>query len=218
MMAEPLPQSPFAASWQKLVANGYHVLPISPMSKAPSEFVRGRWQPMSNWQQYRATPASEMACRVWSTWPDCNIGVLTGTPAGNNMVLACVDYDVDDPEVLRELTEAIPSSSVTKIGRRGFSAFYLVPKDTKGFRNKIVELLTDTRQTVLPPSIHMDTGKPYRWTSGLTLETVKVSGLPELTTEDVDSLRAVAKKLKPELMEAPAKAEVIHFPAGEETI
>ena len=120
MMPEALPVSPFAAVWQKLVANGYHVLPISPMSKAPSEFVRGHWQPMSSWQNFRTAPASEMICKLWSTWPQCNVGVLTGTPAGNGMVLACVDYDSDDPDVLEKLTGSIPRSSVTKMQARIF--------------------------------------------------------------------------------------------------
>ena len=153
MTPSPLPASPFASTWAKLVANGYSVLPISPMSKAPSEYVRGRWHPMSNWQQFRSTPASDMTCKLWSTWPQGNIGILTGTRVTDTHILACVDFDSDSPEILDALDSILPRTYVTKKGRRGFSAFYLVPNGTKGVRTPIVELLTDTRQTVVPHSL-----------------------------------------------------------------
>lgn len=188
-------QSPFAQSWKILATNGYHVIPISPHSKVPSEFKSGKWWPMRDWQRYRQAPATELTCGVWATWPECNIGILTGTNAAPGMVLACIDYDSDDPEAIEALTETLPATSVTKRGRRGFSAFYLVPEGTQGFRNSVAELLTDTRQTVIPPSIHCDTGKPYAWTSQQNLEILNVKDLSELSKEEIENFRSVLNNL-----------------------
>ena len=191
----PLPPSPFSQAADQLLANGYSPLPISPLSKAPSEFRGGKWRPMQNWQRFRETPVSSFILRAWGAWPECNIGILTGTRATATHVVACVDYDSDDPDTLDELQRSLPQTPVRKRGKRGHSGFYLVPAGTIGFRTSIVELLTDTRQTVIPPSVHPDTGRPYQWLGEATLLNTPAAALPVLTEDDISRFRDTVESL-----------------------
>lgn len=216
-MAETAHVSPFGQVYEKLVANGYSPLPISPLSKAPSEFRGRKWRPMPNWQRFRETPASTFVMKAWAMWPECNIGILTGTRATATHIVACVDFDTDDAEMLIEMQRSLPPSPVTKRGKRGHSAFYLVPAGTEGFRTTIVELLTGTRQTVIPPSIHPDTGRPYQWTSDASLLDTPAASLPVLSEDDLARFRDTVEALTDKPIPAP-KAVILPFPNDEETI
>lgn len=216
-MAEQAPISPFAQAYERLVANGYSPLPISPMSKAPSEFRGRKWRPMSNWQRFREAPASGFILKAWAMWPDCNVGILTGTRATATHIVACVDFDTDDAEMLIEMQRSLPPSPVMKRGKRGFSAFYLVPTGTDGFRTPIVELLTGTRQTVVPPSIHPDTGRPYDWTGSATLLDTPAASLPVLGEDELARFRDTVEALTDKPIAAP-KAVVVPFPEDEDTV
>ena len=169
--------SPFATVADALAAIGYYILPIMPLSKAPGQYNQGRWYPMRGWQRLRKQPASADQIAVWKTWPDANIGILTGTAAGEGFILAALDIDTDDLAIQKQILASIPHSPIQKKGNRGFTMFFQVPIGTKGFRTPIVELLTDTRQTVLPPSVHPDTGRPYTWTGEVPLMNVRAREL-----------------------------------------
>jgi hypothetical protein len=185
-VSTPASKSPFDGAWQPLISNGYSVLPIAPDSKAPSEYRAGKWYPMKKWEQFRHEPAKAFIVKMWAGWPDGNIGIVTGTKVTATHMVACVDYDTDDTDILADLESSLPPSPIRKKGRRGYSAFYLVPLRTKGFRTAIVELLTDTRQTVIPPSIHPDTGKPYFWMDEKTLLNTPAHEMPVLSEEDLE--------------------------------
>lgn len=187
--------SPFAMVFEGLTANGYTTIPISPDSKAPSDWRGGRWRGMTNWQRFREVRAPDFIQRVWAGFPDANIGIVTGTRATAGQIVACVDFDTDDPDILDTLTRSLPPSPVRKRGRRGFSAFYLVPAGTLGYRTPICELLTDTRQTVVPPSIHPDTGQPYQWLGPSTLLNTPATALPALSDADLDRFKDTIESL-----------------------
>ena len=216
-MPEEAPLSPFAQACHRLIANGYSPLPISPMSKAPGEFRGGKWRPMSNWQRFREAPVSGFILKVWCTWPDANVGIITGTRATATHMVACVDFDTDDPDMLLEMQRSLPPSPVMKRGKRGFSAFYLVPNGTEGFRTTIVELLTNTRQTVIPPSIHCDTGRPYHWTGGTSLLDTPAASLPVLGEDEIARFRDTVEALTDKPI-APAKAVILPFPDDGENV
>src|SRR5690606_31478722 len=54
----------------------------------------------------------------------------------------------------------------------------------------IVEVLT-TGQTVLPPTLHPDTERPYRWVTEKTLFVRPLWNLPAITTAHMEALRLV---------------------------
>ncbi|MBX9757230.1 MAG: bifunctional DNA primase/polymerase [Beijerinckiaceae bacterium] len=185
--------SPFALSYQRLVANGYTPIPIRPGTKAPGMFARGQWEAMSGWNRYRDEQPVSFALKLWSSWENAGVGVVTGTRITPTHELGVVDFDTDDPSILEQMESSLPPSNVQKRGRRGYSAFYLVPIGTKGRKWKrgpqvVCELLTgnQTRQTVIPPTIHPNTGEPYRYQTAGTLETVPAVDLVELNEDDLE--------------------------------
>ena len=59
----------------------------------------------------------------------------------------------------------------------------------------LVELLLHGTQSVVPPTIHPDTGQPYRWLTPDTLEDTPLGDLPELPADPVARLDAELGKL-----------------------
>lgn len=190
----PPAPSPFALAAPAIVTNGYSVLPLIPRDKAPGERANSRWRLMAGWNRYRDARPEAFILKLWASYPDAGIGVVLGTPAGAGWELAAVDIDTEDDMVLGQIESALPPSPVRKRGGKGYTAFYRVPPGTKGrnWRRQgrgLCDFLTgnQTRQTVLPPSIH-PTGVAYQWLTDQTLETVRPEDLPALMPDQIDRL------------------------------
>jgi hypothetical protein len=201
--ANPNPSlSPFARAAPDLIALGYHVLPIMPLEKAPGEYRRGQWWRMSNWQRFRDKAPSEFEAGLWSrNYPDANIGIVLGSPAGAGMRLVAVDIDTTDPDAFADILSALPYSPMVKRGAKGETRFYRAPltirskpyDDTRGGgRTRLVDMLTgqDTRQTVVPPSVHVSaagtpSGHIYAWLAG----PVAAHALPVFGEDELEVLK-----------------------------
>ncbi len=114
-----------------------------------------------------------------------------GTVARKDLHVVVLDFDAQDADVLDTLLRSAPASPMVKRGAKGESRFYLAPKTLKtasydGPDGRLLDRLTgfDTRQTVVPPSIHPETGKPYVWLAG----PVRADELPVLTDDDMTAL------------------------------
>ncbi len=107
--------------------------------------------------------------RAWGTeYPHANVGMLTRERPS---------IDIDAPHIWEAICDLVPPTPHVKRGKKGFTLIYSQdPADpvrrTRTFvdpfrRNKpdamLLEVLAEGRQTVLPPSIHPDTGFPYEW-------------------------------------------------------
>lgn len=102
---------------------------------------------------------------LWQeTYPRANVGMLTRDRP-------CID--VDDETAWEIIKDLVPRTPHFKQGQRGGTFIYSHdPADpvlrSRGHINRftkkmVLEILADGRQTVLPPSIHPDTGQPYQW-------------------------------------------------------
>ena len=148
-------QSPFgieAPHWRP----SWNVLAL--LGKRPVEPGWSRWcaeyQPADYIHQYRrsATPY--------------NIGL----PLGQRGLVA-FDIDTDDPTHIARITGCLPPITAAKRGKRGFTAFFLTDGDRiPTQRLGLVEVLSHGTQTVIPPSIHPDTGEAYVWLDPQGLE------------------------------------------------
>lgn len=191
--------SPFSAAANDLQGLGFSVLPLIPADyashagrgKCPGEYRSGHWQGMGKWQRFRDSTPSAFELGLWSKAPGANIGVLMGTVARKDLHVVSLDFDAKDADDLDTLLGAAPASPMVKRGKTGETRFYLAPKTLKskpydGPDGRLIDLLTgfDTRQTVIPPSIHPDTGKPYVWLAG----PVRADELPVLTDDDMAAL------------------------------
>jgi len=175
----------------KYYENGYNVLPVEPFSKAIK--IKG-------WQQYGEMKLHEQMLEQWVyQFPNHNIGVALGKASG----LIALDFDYDADGIHQKVEALLEGAVVKKKGRKGFTAFYRYNGEvTKRWRKNnetCVELLSGGTQTVIPPSIHPDTSKPYEWLTLDTLENLTASDLtylPEDFIENVDKLFGYDKKKK----------------------
>jgi len=99
------------------------------------------------------------------------IGLALGPASG------VIGLDIDDPT----LVSALPTSHVIRGGRPGrrICFFKFNGEPTKAWTG--LDLLSDGRQCVMPPSLHPNTGEPYMWLAG----SLPDSDLPELDLQRV---------------------------------
>jgi hypothetical protein len=141
------------------IQHGFRPVPIAPGTKAP-HFWNGReFKLLTGWN------TREPLC---TPQPGAGLGILTG----HNVV--GYDIDTDDPAIFAALKKVVPDSPVGKRGQRGETLFYYDPpgRPSRKFKigGKVVcEILAVGSQTVVPPSVHPKTNKPYEWTNGFDL-------------------------------------------------
>ena len=149
------------------------LIPIRPGEKRPVEF---------GWEKYcDRTPTPEEAQR----WDQGNFGY--GLALGPASGLLALDIDSDDTKIL----ELCKKSPVVKRGNKGETRFFQYCSQIESTKVAgCIDVLARGRQTVLPPSIHPSTGKPYFWITQYTLENYAVGNLPTFTNQDLSELRS----------------------------
>jgi Bifunctional DNA primase/polymerase, N-terminal/Protein of unknown function (DUF3987) len=173
-----------------MIGRGYAVVPIIPGTKRPGVLSNGQWIGLPRWQtRYNGRAPSETELQHWGEG-DTGIGVLGGFGG-----MVAVDVDTDNAEIRGAFDAVLPGATVRKIGKRGETLFYYAPHISTSKRwlidgEVICELIGPGRQTVLPPTIHPDTGAPYRWTGTEGLDAVKPNELPELPKDIVARINA----------------------------
>lgn len=177
----------------KLVDQGYSAIPVLPGTKRPGAMSNGRWFGDMDWQRYCDRLPSEIETGIWSRWPDAGVCVALGAASGG---LVAIDVDTDNLAIQRAIESAIPPSPVQKAGRKGYTAFYRASPNvlSRAFNvngDRALDLLAHGKQTILPPTLHPETGKPYYWLTEDTLESLSPDRLPLLPDDVADKLGAV---------------------------
>lgn len=181
-------QGPFSKYGPRLLERGYSVIPIAPGTKYPGELRRGEWSRKHGWQAYVERLPSHFEMQIWCTYPDAGIGVVCGAASKH---LAGIDIDTDNIEIKAAIVGALPPSTLIKRGAKGGTHFFRAPTITKSKSwTGVCDLIGPGRLTVLPPSIHPNTGQPYVWIGGEALEDTNPGELPELTQEHIDAIDA----------------------------
>jgi AAA domain-containing protein/bifunctional DNA primase/polymerase-like protein len=166
-MADPVVASPAGSIFDDHAplyrAAGYRVVPIAPGTKYP-----GAHQGFGSYIALVGWPTSH----VTDPQPGAGVGLICGDP------LIAADIDSDDEALGVELIDALTDSNgivITKAGKRGQTLLLRPPADGTVRSRKflingatVFEMLAEGRQTVLPPTIHPDLKKPYRWGNGAT--------------------------------------------------
>lgn len=183
--------SPYAQSAGSLRDNGYHVFPISPGLKTPGQFRGGIWSPMPGWTKFCDTMPAEFIHDGWERWPEAGVGIAHGPVIG-------LDVDTDRQDVQEALHRAIEPPNVRRRGAKGWLGYFRPAEGLDGLTARVrwydgdgnvcVELLLHGTQSVLPPSIHPSTGRPYQWITPDTLEDVALSELPLFGGADLAAL------------------------------
>lgn len=161
----------------QLFSNGYIPLPIQPNTKKPA---------LPAWQQLhfpdRVFGKDDMlddefvVTEQWVRVQDWSGGL--GVSCSDNLVIV----DIDDPALVAQMRGGLPPT-IERTGRDDRTALiYRTKEPVIGRKLKPfnIDILALGRQAVLPPSVHPETGKPYRWLSGRTLFDTPISELPIL--------------------------------------
>lgn len=137
--------------------------------------------------------------KYWPAKTKMGLGYLLGELSG----VVAVDFDYNIYNVHEAIWEILPVSPVKKAGQKGFTGFYRYTgtPNQKWKRKKsskssmVVELLSTGCQTVIPPSLHPETGEPYRWLGQSLLELGSLEELPPFTAEHAKIITAIVSTL-----------------------
>lgn len=149
----------FTENADKYWQQGYSVVPIAFNTKGPK---------LSGWQVYcdRLPNEKERKTIFGSHSNNCGIGFCLGEASG----LIALDFDYDHDNVHDRINAILPPTPCGKIGKKGYTLFYRVEVEAlyKGKKydiggKSVFEILGKGNQTVIPPTIHPETGKPYEW-------------------------------------------------------
>lgn len=185
----------------KLISMGYCAVPAFPGTKVPGMIVAGAWRRMSDWtRRYRDRLPSDREVETWERAADGGICLIMGKASRG---VVAVDIDTDD--AVAPVTDALPYTPVKKRGAKGETLFFRNPNNVvsraftlihpDGRRQRLVDMLSEGRQTVLPPTTHPDTGKPYTWTGDRELADVDPEDLPDLPADALDRIAAALAPL-----------------------
>lgn len=164
----------------KYIESNVSVMPVLPNSK--KAFI-------SDWSKWceRLPIADEYYEWITEKYKSFNIGACMGIPIDNDYMLGCLDIDTDNEETI----SLCPYSPVSKKGRTGETRFFKFKKDqtTRRLKETLgIEILSRGTFTVLPPSIHPDTKKPYIWLTPDTLLNFNLNDLPIFSEDFIETL------------------------------
>jgi predicted P-loop ATPase len=192
---------------ERLHAQGFAIHWLHPKSKRP---IGTKWTegPRKTLEELRAQYR-----------PGMNMGVRLGEASVvSGKYLAVIDCDVKDPAYLQTMNDAlkkvIKGYGPVVMSGRGNGSMHIYALTSTPTKTKVlvrekdkweIQLLGQGAQVVLPPSIHPDTGKEYKWRTewvhqGLAMpcidfisclkesETGQSASIQDFTAEEVDLL------------------------------
>jgi hypothetical protein len=185
---------PFVIWARRIRELGYSPIPVRPGSKQPA---------FAGWSDLCDQAPDWRRIEVWSRkLPSAGLAV-----AGGYGGLVIVDVDTEDPAQQEAITKALPVPGAARVGKKGAALFFRWTGEdaapSRSFRGEngavLVDIIGHGRACVIPPTLHKDTGRPYRWTApdgGLP----PLRALPPLTPDD---LAALEQALEPWTPKAP---------------
>ncbi|WP_395663466.1 PriCT-2 domain-containing protein [Aestuariivirga sp.] len=182
---------------ERLLTNGYSILPIAPGTKKPGRHARGKWSDYPEWNRHAARSTTEIELKSWSRWPGCGIGIVGGA-------VAAMDIDIaEDPALALEIEklarERLGDTSAVRIGRAPKRMLvYRTASPFKGIKRHPLEVLCLGQQFVAY-AVHPDTGEPYSWPEE-GLADIDIASLPEIDEDMARAFLEEASALLPEGM------------------
>lgn len=170
----------FEQNASNLLSLGLSVIPVMRRGKEPLDFMKG-------WQKYAVTLPTDEEIDEWAKMaPAANCGIVCGPASG----IVCID--IDDNDLMD--SPFIPKSPLVRRGKKGEARFFKYSPWMENFSIPgRIDFQANGRYIIIPPSVHADTGIPYRWTG--EYQTMCTSeALPELTEEQI---RLIQTKIAP---------------------
>ena len=179
---------------ERLVDNGYSVIPIMPGTKVPGQFRGGEWSPYPDWARHCDRPTKSFEVDIWRRWPGCGVGIATGAVVG-------IDIDILDGALAIQLAELATSmlgdTPCLRIGRAPKRLLvYRAAPPFAGRKRHPLELLARGQQFVAY-AVHPDTGRPYEWPED-SLVDLPLSRLPVVDEAGCAAFLDAAWRLVPD--------------------
>lgn len=180
----------FASEAPRYWSANHRVVPLEPGAKRPAKEVVG-------WQGYlSAIPKEETQADWMRQYAERGIGLLLGAEVAPGLKLAAVD--VDDEAFVPFVKAMLKDPVCGKRGKKGATWFVVVPEGENlkasafhdAEKRGVLDFLYTGKMTVLPPSIHPETGNGYAWL-GKPLLDCGVDDLPRVTKKIFDALKFV---------------------------
>lgn len=178
---------------ERLITNGYHIIPIMPGTKVPGRHMNGEWNPYPFWSRHCDRVTKPFELDMWSRWPGCAIGLACGATVG-------IDIDIwDDPshkdyprckpgedhELALRLEQLafkmLGETNAIRIGQQPKRAlFYRAEVPFQGKKMHPLEVYARGSQMLIH-AIHPGTQRPYVWpeSSLLDLDISQLSAITE---------------------------------------
>lgn len=200
----------------RLIENGYPILPIMPGTKSPGKWSESRlWQGYKDWSKHCARPTKPFELDIWRRWPGCGIGIACGHVVG-------VDLDLLHEEaalgIERKAIADLGDTPCVRIGRAPKRLLvYRAAEPFRPIKRHPLEILASGSQFVAY-AVHPDTGNPYFWLHE-GLDEVPISRLPAVTEDQCRRfLDAAYAMVPPELRQStlgPDRSADYYYAGGE---
>ncbi len=178
----------FKANWERYRELGFIPYPASRKGK----------NPVTKWGDDLPSPLSDDYAEWEEKYPDANVWLYLGN-----------DFVVIDPDgagaedFVKSL--GLPPCPTSISGNKSIHRWFKSPPNIKpikamnGQDQTFLEVRTGSMGILAPPSIHPETGRPYRWLKGLSPWEIS---FPLLPMEAYDKIKALLPNREPE-MEVP---------------
>lgn len=183
-MTDKIETKIFSNEAQKYWDRGDSVVPIIPNTK----------KAIPNWSSYANSLPNLQTREKWlHKYAYCGIGLLTGTSLGNGLIRGALDIDEND--YVEPISRALGAFPSAKKGKKGLTIFFITEQGVKSMAinsdgKRITDVLLSGRQTIIPPTLHADTGLPYEW-NGIPIYEVDPNALPHLSADDLRLLKEI---------------------------
>lgn len=182
---------------ERLIDNGYSIVPIMPGTKKPGVWGAGSgWSNMHGWQAFATNPATPGMLKTWSQWEGCGVGIVCGK-------VVAVDIDILDPQVnydvASHIMNALGGNPLMRIGKKPKAIYaYRTLEPFEKITLQPIECLGLGQQFVAYAE-HPDTQAPYSWPDEGPAD-VHIDSLPLVTADQVRRVMAEAYELIPNEM------------------
>lgn len=161
--------------------------------------VFGKAPIIKDWSRFCISIPTEEDIDLFKVNGSTGIGLCLGEASG----ICCIDIDTENSELFEKITKVIQHSPSGKYGKKGCTYFYRLPpfninqkvRTIKFPDGSLVEFFFGNKQTVIPPSIHPETNKPYQWLGEPLSYNYDLEFLPVFDISNIDAVEALAKGL-----------------------
>ena len=188
---------PYADTYAAYRSIGWHPLPTAMEGEGAGK------RPAVRWEDYQDRQPSEELAKTWTQlYRTANVGTTTGGGSG----LLVLDFDKaknegerDGNDFFNEIKDKLPHTPMAITGK-GRHVFFKYPEgwhipnaardiqDAEG-RTVAMDIRGEGGFIVLPPSLHLDSGKRYEWAQGCSFEDVDLAECPAFVLDLIKAMR-----------------------------